>query len=213
MVAPGPAHRCDPAVPGTPAEGEWRQGALVTEASDESVPATYKSVVDVAEHTEQQLVKAAYAETVIQANGYAYTKIKRGNGQVHYETADWNNGGPGADSGWKRSPGDDKTTVIQHDAEYKTVTIPATYKNVVDVPAHTVHHDAVYGPDVWVVTKPATNGTPEVPATFTTEYQWSEGSPGAGWTKTAAEPQALPSTYEEQRATEQPGAGWVKTGQ
>lgn len=54
------------------------------------------------------------------------------------------------------------TTVLQHDAVYRTDTIPATYKNVVvpttyrdvvvpatytqvvDVPAHTVHHDTVY---------------------------------------------------------------------
>ncbi|GAA4721905.1 hypothetical protein GCM10025782_19660 [Pedococcus ginsenosidimutans] len=29
-------------------------------------------------------------------------------------------------------------------ATYKTITVPATYKQVVDVPEHTVHHDAVY---------------------------------------------------------------------
>ncbi|KRE54636.1 hypothetical protein [Phycicoccus sp. Soil748] len=36
------------------------------------------------------------------------------------------------------------TTIVHHDAVYRDVVVPATYKDVVDVPEHVVHHDAVY---------------------------------------------------------------------
>lgn len=198
-----------PAVPGTPEQGVWQQGPLITAAWDEVVPATYTTVVDVPEHTEQRLVTAAYDETVVLPDGYAYVTK---HGKVTWGTADWNNGALPIDEGWQRDPSQDRTTVVHHDAVYTTVTVPATYTTVVDVPEHTVHHDAVYGPDVWVVTQPATPGTPAVPAVYTTETQWSQTSPGPDWSRTDAAPQPLASTYEYTWAVDQPAAGWVKTG-
>jgi hypothetical protein len=193
--------------------GHWAQGPLLEAAPDEEdvdVPehvVHHPAVTHVVHHD-----AVTHVETVIDPNDakpYAYVKVKNPNyNSPRYEAAGWNGGDSDGDQGWTRYPAADKTVkvmVVDKEAWDETVvdqaawdeTVPATYK--------TVHHPAVYGPDVWVVDVAAHDEEVPVPESY---GEWTD----AGFTEWGSTPTAPADTDTARYGAMQHGyTDWQET--